>query len=190
MDHLRTRSHLMQASGWSNVSLIDFPAQQHQAALNPTMSCLCELLAALLHLYIWLGCMQVATCHHLQHLNLSQCVGLTDAGIAALGTAPAVTSGRCAAEANIRFLLALNCRKIGCQMLRGHVQMAGWNDPESTTSASSLALTTKCMSAFCLGCAELSACPVNCPATFGLWAFHSRPTMLCLIPSLRAVLTC
>ena len=102
----------MQASGGCNVSLVEFPTQQDQAALNPKMSCSCELLAALLHVHIWLGCMQVATCHHLQHLNLSQCVGLTDAGIAALGTAPAVTSGRCAAKANIRFLLALICTKM------------------------------------------------------------------------------
>ena len=42
-------------------------------------------------------------------------------------------------------------------MLGGRVQMAGWDGPGSTTSASLLALTFSYMSAVSLGCTELSA---------------------------------
>ena len=51
--------------------------------------------------------MQAVACQYLEHLNISRCYALTDAGIAALSTAPAVTLGRCAAEDRIPHLLLL-----------------------------------------------------------------------------------
>ena len=125
-------------------------------------------MALLSHLHIWLDRMQVTTCHHLERLDISQCVKLTDAGIAALSTAPAVSSGRCAAEANSVSLLALICRNFVDKWLVD-------NDPESPTSAFSLAVPAEYVSAVCLTGNEHSSCPVSCPVLLASGSLQQSP---------------